>query len=116
MQYFEIILENGHMGAGKGYEVTRYFKGKDAISVISKIRRLPRIKKRHTIEAVKFLRAITREEYIKGKIGEFKNTYLWRSWRGYRCPVCGRFFEDAVSLKQHMETYETLPNVACLNL
>ena len=68
MQYFEVILENGHMGAGNSCEVKRYFYGKDAISMLSSIRRLPRIKKRHTIEAVKSIRPITKKEYIQGKI------------------------------------------------
>ncbi|MBI5875397.1 MAG: hypothetical protein HZB81_06085 [Deltaproteobacteria bacterium] len=71
MQYFEVILENGHIGAGNSYEVKRYFKGSDMLSVISKVKGLPRIKKRHTIEAVKEIRPITKEEYVKDTL---KNT------------------------------------------
>ena len=68
MQYFKVILENGHMGAGNSYAAKRYFKGSDMLSVISKIKGLPRIKKRYTIEAVKGIRPITKKEYIRGKI------------------------------------------------
>jgi|SRR3989304_5035811 len=105
MQYFEVILENGHMGAGNSYEAKRYFYGKDMLSVISRVRGLPRIKKRHTIEAVKNIRPVTKEEYMKGKIGELKNPHLFRVWDGYRCPICGEMFRDIVSFKQHTERY-----------
>ncbi|MBI3397828.1 MAG: C2H2-type zinc finger protein [Deltaproteobacteria bacterium] len=105
MQYFEVVLENGHMGAGNSYAAKRYLKGSDMISVISKVRSLPRIKKRHTIEAVNSIRPITREEYIKGKLVELKNPHLFRVWGGYRCPICGERFRDIFSFRRHVEKY-----------
>lgn len=106
MQYFEVILENGHMGAGNSYAVKRYFKGSDMLSVISKIRGLPRIKKRHTLEAVKEIRPITKREYIKGKIKELKNPHLFKVWGGYRCPFCGEMLTDIFHFRQHVERCE----------
>lgn len=106
MKYFEVILEHGHIGAGNGFEVKRYFKGRDMISVISKTRCLPRIKKRNTIEAVKFVRIISKEEYLKGRIGELKIPFLFRVKNGYRCPICGRLFKDIFSFEQHVYKYE----------
>jgi|SRR3989338_3510323 len=106
MGYFMAILEKGHMGAGNGYEVKRYFKGKDMLSVISKIRYLPRVKKRHTIESVKFIKAIEREEYIRGKVQEYSNPYLSIGFKGvYICPICGENFNDLFSYKQHIEKF-----------
>lgn len=105
MQYFEVILENGHMGAGNSYEAKRYFKGRDMLSVIEKVRRLPRIKKRHTIEAVKEIRPITRREYIQGNLERLRNPHLFRVWDGYRCPICGERFRDIISFRQHIERY-----------
>ncbi|MEK6539509.1 MAG: hypothetical protein AABZ21_02570 [Deltaproteobacteria bacterium] len=107
MQYFEVILENGHMGAGNSCEVKRYFYGKDVISLISSVRRLPRLKRRHTMEAMKSIRPITRKEYMKGKLVELKNPHIFRVWGGYRCPICGERFRDVVSFKQHTERYKT---------
>ncbi|MBI3399331.1 MAG: hypothetical protein HY026_08925 [Deltaproteobacteria bacterium] len=105
MQYFEVILENGHMGAGNSYDAKRYFKGSDMLSVISKIRGLPRIKKRHTIEAVKAIKPITKKEYVQGKIKELQSPHLFKVWGGYRCPICGEMFADILSFKQHTEKY-----------
>ena len=106
MQYFEVILENGHIGAGSSYEAKRYIAGKDILSVISKVRSLPRIKKRHTIEAVKSIRPVTKKEYIRGKIKELQSPHLFKVWGGgYRCPICGRWFSDIVSFKQHTERH-----------
>jgi len=105
MQYFEVVLENGHMGAGNSYEAKRYIAGKDILSVISMVRFLPRIKKRHTMEAVKSIKPITRKEYMKGRIGSLKNPHLFRVWDGYRCPICGEMCRDIVSSKQHTERY-----------
>ncbi|MBI3754100.1 MAG: C2H2-type zinc finger protein, partial [Deltaproteobacteria bacterium] len=106
MQYFEVILENGHIGAGSSYEAKRYIAGKDILSVISNVRFLPRIKKRHTIEAVKSIRPITKEEYVKGMAEALKNPHLFRVWDGYRCPICGERFRDILSFRQHIERYD----------
>lgn len=105
MPYFEVILENGHMGAGNSYEAKRYIAGKDIVTVISKARSLPRIKKRHTMEAVKYIRQITKNEYVKGMLGSLNNLHLFRVWGGYRCPICGERFRDIFSFKQHIESY-----------
>ncbi|OGQ77063.1 MAG: hypothetical protein A2235_05715 [Deltaproteobacteria bacterium RIFOXYA2_FULL_42_10] len=104
MQYFEIILENGHMGAGNGYEVRRYFRGKNILSIISKIKYIPRVKKKHTTTAVKFVRAINREDYIKGKVMEYDDLYLSRGFCGvYQCPICGKKFQDVFSFRNHIK-------------
>ncbi|MBI5327729.1 MAG: hypothetical protein HZB80_05500 [Deltaproteobacteria bacterium] len=105
MQYFEVILENGHIGAGNSYEAKRYIAGTDILSVISKVKFLPRIKKRHTIEAVKSIKQITRKEYLRGKIESLKHPHLFRVWDGYRCPICGERFRDIFSFRRHVEKY-----------
>jgi len=93
------------MGAGNSYEVKRYFYGKDVVSLISKIKGLARIKKRHTLESIKSVKVITRDEYIKGKGQELQNPHLFRVWGGYHCPICGRRFRDLLSFKRHIEVY-----------
>lgn len=93
------------MGAGNSYEAKRYIAGKDISSVISKVRFLPRIKKRHAMEAVKSIRPVTKEEYIRGKRDELKNPFLFRVKRGFRCPICGEWIRDLFSFRQHVERY-----------
>lgn len=105
MQYFEVVLENGHIGAGNSYAAKRYFKGKDMLSVMSKIKSLPRIKKRHTIEAVKSIRPVTKKEYVQGKVKELRNPHLFKVWGGYRCPLCGQKFMDIICFSEHTEKY-----------
>jgi len=113
MQYFEVILEKGHLGAGNGYEVKRYFIAKDAVSLISKIKRLPRLKKRDTIKSIKFMRLITRDEYIKGRISEYFDPYMNKMFKGiYICPVCGKRFKDLISFKGHIMAYKELVGAA----
>lgn len=103
MPYFKVILENGHMGAGKSYEVKRYIKGRDTLSAISKSRDLPGVKKRNTVDAIKAVTAITKGEYILGRLKEYEDPYLQRSFKGvYRCPICGRSFRAIGSFKRHV--------------
>lgn len=106
MPYFEVIIENGHMGAGNSYEVKRYLKGETMISIVSKIRRLRRVKKKDTIEAIKSIKAITRKGYILGKLEECRDPYLIRGFKGvYICPLCGRRFKEFLSFKRHVVRY-----------
>lgn len=107
MQYFEVILGHGHIGAGNSYEAKRYLMAKDIVSVIAKAKKLPRVKRRDTIESVKSVRPITRNEYMHGKIEELKNPYLFKVWGGYQCPICRKIFKDMFSLSRHMEVYKT---------
>lgn len=76
------------------------------ISIVSKIRRLSRIKKKNTIEAIKSIKAITRKEYILGKLEECRDPYLIRGFKGvYICPLCGRRFKEFLSFKRHVVRY-----------
>jgi len=74
--FFKLILEGGHVGAGKSYDMVRYFRGKDIISVMDSALKTPRVKKKEGGQSVKLIQPISEKEYIRGKTSEAGDPYL----------------------------------------
>lgn len=74
--FFKLILEGGHVGAGKSYEVVRYLEGRDIISVLSSASHFPRIKKKRSRKGIKLIQEITQREYLQGRRREREDPYL----------------------------------------
>jgi len=74
--FFKLILEGGHLGAGKSYDVVRYFRGKDIVSVLTWAFHIPRVKKKESGKGIKMIREISKKEYVLGKMKERKDPYL----------------------------------------
>lgn len=74
--FFKLILAGGHVGAGKSYDMVRYFKGKDIISVMDSALKAPRVKKKHGGQGIKLIQPISEEEYLLGKTNETDDPYL----------------------------------------
>ncbi|UCD70535.1 MAG: hypothetical protein JSW70_05875 [Syntrophobacterales bacterium] len=74
--FFKLILENGHVGAGKSYEMVRYLKGRDIFSVLFSASHFPRVKKKGNRKGVKLIQEITRTEYLQGRMREREDPYL----------------------------------------
>jgi len=74
--FFKLILESGHVGAGKSYEVVRYLEGRDIFSVLYSASRFPRVKKKGTRKGIKLIQEITRWEYLRGRQRERQDPYL----------------------------------------
>jgi hypothetical protein len=74
--FFKLILEGGHLGAGKSYEVARYFKGKDIVSVLTWAFHIPRAKKKESGKGIKMIKEISKKEYVLGKMQERRDPYL----------------------------------------
>lgn len=64
--YYKVIMECGHIGAGNNHEKVWFIKGKGAISALMTATRLPGVKKKHTLNSVKLIKEITREDYRTG--------------------------------------------------
>ena len=79
--FFKLILESGHVGAGKSYEVVRYLAGRDIISVLFSASLFPRVKKKGSRKGIKLIQEITKREYLQGRIRERGDPYL-NSHRG----------------------------------
>lgn len=74
--FFKLVLEAGHVGAGKSYDMVRYFRGKDIISVMDSALRTPRVKKKGRGQGIKLIQPISEKEYFLGKIIEADDPYL----------------------------------------
>ena len=64
--YYKVIMECGHIGAGNNHEKVWFIKGGDPLSVLRTATRLPGVKKKHTIDSVKLIKEITRDDYRSG--------------------------------------------------
>ena len=77
--YFKLVMEGGHVGAGKSYDMVRYFEGDDIFGVLSRSFHTPRLKKKESGSGIKFIKEISWPEYIAGKGQERKDPYLNRN-------------------------------------
>ncbi len=73
--YFKLVMEAGHVGAGKSCDMVRYFEGDDIFGVFAGSRRMPRLKKKESGIGIKLIKEISRQEYIHGKGRERRNHF-----------------------------------------
>jgi len=64
--YYKLILESGHVGAGKSLETVRYFRGENLIDMFNMAARIPRVKGKNRGTGVKMVQSVSREEYLNG--------------------------------------------------
>ena len=76
--FYRLVLEGGHVGAGKSYDMVRYFEGENILSVVAKALRTPRLKRKEFAGGIKLVEEISLAEYAKGKRRERKDPYLSR--------------------------------------
>jgi len=74
--FFKLILEGGHLGAGKSYDIVRYLRGRDIVSVLSWAFHIPRAKKKESGKGIKLIKEISEKEYLLGKKKEKRDPYL----------------------------------------
>ena len=74
--FFKLILEGGHLGAGKSYDIVRYLKGRDIFFVFNWAFNIPRAKKKESRKGIKLIKEISKREYLLGKIREKRDPYL----------------------------------------
>jgi hypothetical protein len=74
--FFKLILESGHVGAGKSHEMVRYLQGRDIFSVLFTASHFPRVKKKGSRKGIKLIQEITRREYLQGRVREREDPYL----------------------------------------
>jgi len=77
--YFKLVLEAGHVGTGKSYEMVRYFEGDDILGVLAQSLHAPHLKKKEFGGGIKLVKEISWREYLTGKGREKRDPYLNRS-------------------------------------
>ena len=76
--YYKVLMEGGHMGAGKSYDMVRYFQADSLLSVFDILSHLPRLKTKGAGKSVKQIEPVSKREYVEGRWYEKKDPYLTR--------------------------------------
>lgn len=76
--YYKVMMEGGHMGAGKSYDMTRYFKADNLLTVFDLLATMPRLKTKGVSKSVRQIEQISEEEFRLGKHAESEDFYLLR--------------------------------------
>ena len=62
--YYKVLIEGGHMGAGKSYNFTRYFKADNLNALYRSLNKLSRIKSRSGLRSVREVIPVSRENFM----------------------------------------------------
>ena len=73
--YFKLVMEAGHVGAGKSCDMVRYFEGNDIFGILARSHHIPRLKKKGSGGGIKLIKEISRHEYVHGKGRERSNPF-----------------------------------------
>jgi hypothetical protein len=76
--YFKLVMEGGHVGAGKSCDMVRFFEGDNIFCVLATSFRTPRLKKKEFGSGIKLIKEISWREFIAGKRREKRDPYLTR--------------------------------------
>lgn len=74
--YYRLVMESGHVGAGKSIETVRYFRAENPVDLFSFAARMPRAKGKMNGKGVKLIEKISKVEYERGVEFSSRNPYL----------------------------------------
>ena len=74
--YYKVLMEGGHIGAGKSYDMTRYLQADSLISILDTLKKMPRLKVKGFSKAVKEITTVSHKEFCRGKRKESRDNYL----------------------------------------
>ncbi len=74
--YYKVLMEGGHMGAGKSYDMCRYFSVSNVGVIFDLLKKMPRLKSKGAGRSVKLIEPISKEEFRKGRSSEARDPYL----------------------------------------
>ena len=72
--YFRVVVECGHVGAGKSVEAVRYWQARNVSHALSSASTMPRAKRK--LRTVKSVTPISKQEYMLGLREEARDPYL----------------------------------------
>lgn len=76
--YYKVLMEGGHVGAGKSYDMARYFQAESMNTILDLLHRMPRLKSKGFSKFVKGIEPISKDEFRRGKYREKADPYLTR--------------------------------------
>jgi hypothetical protein len=62
--YYKVLIEGGHMGAGRSYDFTPYFKADNLNALYRSLNKLSRIKSRSGLRTVREVIPVSRENFM----------------------------------------------------
>lgn len=65
--YYKVIMERGHMGAGKSFDMVRYLKADDLEAIFNRLQYFPCLKSKGPGKSLKLLKSISRAEFLEGQ-------------------------------------------------
>lgn len=68
--YFKVIMEGGHMGAGKSFEMLRFYEAENAMVLLRFLQSYPAMKSKNTGFGIKLVEPVSKDEYLRGKTRE----------------------------------------------
>jgi len=74
--YYKVLMEGGHVGAGKSHDMCRYFQAKNLTDIFDLLGKMPRLKSKGFSKSVKLIETISEEEFMKGRHYEMYDAYL----------------------------------------
>lgn len=73
--YFKVLLNGGHAGAGKSFEMVRYFEAENAIVLLKYLETYPALKSKGTGKGIALVEPVSKEEYLAEKNIERNDPY-----------------------------------------
>jgi len=80
--YYKVLMELGHVGAGRSNEAVRYFEANNLGALLRTLKQYPGLKSKGRNKGILMLESINRQAYEKGKLLEWKRDYVSRNLRG----------------------------------
>jgi len=78
--YFKVVLEGGHAGAGKSFEMVRYLEAENAIVLLKYLETYPALKFKSTGRGITLVQPVSKEEYLAEKDIERNDPYSTRQY------------------------------------
>ena len=82
--FFKVILDGGHMGAGKAGEIVRFFEAHDAMDLFELLQAFPGMKSKDSGRGIKLIERIDEAAFNEGRAEERKDPYNTRFHRRHR--------------------------------
>ncbi|MBE9536860.1 MAG: PilZ domain-containing protein [Proteobacteria bacterium] len=99
--YFKVLLEGGHVGAGKSFEMVRYFEAENAIVLLKYLESYPALKSKSRGGGITLVKPVSKDEYLAKKDLETNDPYKKR--QHVRFDIHEKFILESVSKSLKIE-------------
>ena len=82
--YFKVIIDSGHIGAGKSYEKVCYVKADSIVNLFTMMKNYPGLKSKESGKGIKMVKSVNEQEYEAGKVVEWKREYIKQNQNIYK--------------------------------